>query len=322
LKQRVVRTERENPVSDSLDVKSTLEVLRLINLEDRKVAPAVARTIPQIARAVDLSAKALATGGRLVYLGAGTSGRLAVLDAAECYPTFGTDRIQAVMAGAPEAFTYPTEASEDDPRLAVRDLRRIKFNHRDILLGISASGCTPYTLGGMRYARRLGATVLGLTSNPAAALSRLADVVIAPVVGPEIVAGSSRMKAGTAQKLVLNMLSTATMVSLGRVLSGWMINIQLKNRKLWQRGQRILMKAAGVGAARAETTLKQAGGNLPLALLMLVARISKGDARELLETGVPVARLLREALSKSRPAPIRALRRRGRKLPGYAQGAG
>lgn len=312
-------TERENPASAFLDTQSTREILRLINLEDGKVAPAVKKTLPQIARAVDLAAQALARGGRLVYLGAGTSGRLGVLDAAECIPTFGTKSVQAVMAGAPASMFRPTEVSEDDPRLAVGDLRRIKFSRRDVLVGISASGRTPYTLGGMRYARRLGATVVGLTSNPCAPLRELAHVAIIPVVGPEVLAGSTRMKAGTAQKLVLNMLSTTTMVRLGRVFSAWMVNLQLNNRKLRRRGERILMQVAGASAPQARAALDESRANLPLALLMLVARIPKSQASELLESGAPLAGLLREASSGRRPRPIPAGRRRSRGAHGKAE---
>ena len=297
-------TEKENPASASLDTKTTQEILRLINREDRKVPVAVAKALPQIARAVDLAVKALAEGGRIIYLGAGTSGRLGVLDAAECVPTFGTDRVVGVMAGAPEAMFRPTEVSEDNPRQAERDLRRIKLERRDVLVGISASGRTPYTLGGMRYAKRLGARTIGLTSNPQAPLRSLADVAIVPVVGPEVIAGSTRMKAGTAQKLVLNMLSTASMVRRGRVLSNWMINIQLRNRKLRARAQAILMKAAGVSAATAAETLKRAGYQLPVALLMLGKNISKEQARRLLARGPDTARVLRAALAERRRIAI------------------
>lgn len=290
-------TERENPASAFLDTKSTREVLRLINREDRKVAPAVGKVLPQIERAVQMIVRALAEGGRLVYLGAGTSGRLGVLDAAECIPTFGTDRAVAVMAGAPEAMFRPTEASEDDPRLAVRDLRRIGLSRRDVLVGISAGGQTPYTLGGMRYARRLGAKTIGLSSNPRAALRTLADVAILPVVGPEVVAGSTRMKAGTAQKLALNMLSTASMVRLGRVFSNWMVNLQLKNRKLRRRAEVILRKAAGVSAAKAAAALKQSDWELPVALLMLRTGLSPQEARRRLSASPDTASVLREAIA-------------------------
>jgi N-acetylmuramic acid 6-phosphate etherase len=244
---------------------------------------------------VDVIAESLAQGGRLIYLGAGTSGRLGVLDAAECIPTFGTDQVIGLMAGAPEAMFRPTEASEDDPRLAVRDLRRVKLSRRDVLVGISASGRTPYVLRGMHYARKLGAKTVGLTSNPRAPLKRLANVRVIPVVGPEVIAGSSRMKAGTAQKLVLNMLSTASMVRLGRVYSNLMVNVQLTNRKLRQRGLSILRRATGASLAAASKALKASGGQLPVALLMLAKGIPKGEALRLLAGGKNTASVLRAA---------------------------
>jgi len=288
-------TERANPGSASLNTKSTREILRIINREDHKVAPAVAKVIPQIGRAVDLIAESLAQGGRLIYLGAGSSGRLGVLDAAECIPTFGTDQVIGLMAGAPEAMFRPTEASEDDPRLAARDLRRVKLSRRDVLVGISASGRTPYVLGGMQYARKLGAKTIGLTCNPHAPLKRLADVSVIPVVGPEVIAGSSRMKAGTAQKLVLNMLSTASMVRLGRVYSNLMVNVQLTNRKLRQRGLDILVRAAGASPREAAAALRYSAGQLPVALLMLAKKISKDEAVRLLASGKNTASVLRSA---------------------------
>jgi N-acetylmuramic acid 6-phosphate etherase len=315
-------TELENPASASLDTKPTREILRIINCEDCRVALAVAKVLPQIEQAVQLAVKALAQGGRLVYLGAGTSGRLGVLDAAECIPTFGTDRVVGVMAGAPEAMFRPAEVSEDDPRQAVRDLRQIKLDRRDVLVGISASGRTPYTLGGMRFARKLGARTIALTSNPRAPLSRLADAAIVPVVGPEVIAGSTRMKAGTAQKLVLNMLSTASMVRVGRVLSNWMINVQLKNRKLRERAEAILARAAGVSAATAAHTLRESGEQLPVALLMLWKKVSQERALRLLGAGPNTASVLRAAWTERRraksggqvPAEGRRLAGRRRKL--------
>lgn len=288
-------TERENPASASLDTKPTLEILRIISREDRRVAPAVGETIRQIARAVELAAEAIGRGGRLIYLGAGTSGRLGALDAAECMPTFGTDRVIAVMAGGPNAVFRPVEGAEDDRPQAVRDLRRINLTRSDVLVGISASGRTPYVLSGMSYARRLGGRTIALTSNPAAPMKRLADVAIVPIVGPEVIAGSSRMKAGTAQKLVLNMLSTAAMVRLGRVFSNWMVQVQLTNEKLRKRGQAILMKAAQVGTATAARALEESGRNLPVALLMLLRKIPKREAAELLRSGKGVAQVLRSA---------------------------
>ena len=286
-------TERENPASAALDIKPTAEILRLINREDQRVAPAVEKVIPRIARAVDMTVQAISRGGRMIYLGAGTSGRLGVLDAAECGPTFDSDRVKAVIAGGRGAILKSSEETEDNPREAVRDLRHIKLGKKDVLVGISASGQAPYVLGGMRYARRLGAKTIGLTVNPAAAMKPLADVFIAPVVGPEVLAGSSRMKAGTAQKLVLNMLSTTVMVRLGRVFSTWMVNMRLTNRKLRERGQRILTRSTGATPARAARILQAAGGSLPVALLMLRRGIKRDEAQRLLASGKNLASLLR-----------------------------
>jgi N-acetylmuramic acid 6-phosphate etherase len=293
-------TERQNPASVSLDKKSTREILRIMNSQDAKVPGAVRRTLPQIARAVDLIVEALSDGGRLVYLGAGTSGRLGVLDAAECVPTFGTDRVVGVLAGAPGAMFRPSEGSEDNAQQAVRDLRAIKLDARDVLVGISASGRTPYVIGGMRHARRIGARVVAVTCNPAAPIQRLADVAIVPVVGPEVIAGSTRLKAGTAQKLVLNMLSTASMVRWGRVLSHWMIGVQVTNRKLRERGCAILAKVAGVSPARASRALTRAGGQLPVALMMLFKGISRDEAVTLLNRAPNLGAALRAAQAARR----------------------
>jgi N-acetylmuramic acid 6-phosphate etherase len=290
-------TERENPASVALDTKPTAAILRIINREDQRVAAAVAKTIPKIARAVDMAVRAIRHGGRMIYLGAGTSGRLGVLDAAECLPTFGSDRVLAVIASGRGAMFKSKEEMEDNPLEAERDLRRVKLSDKDVLVGISASGHTPYVLGGMRYARRRGAKTVGLTANPAAPMKPLADVFIAPVVGPEVLTGSSRMKAGTAQKLVLNMLSTATMVRLGRVFSHWMINVQLSNRKLRERGQRILSSVTGASPTRAAQTLKAARGNLPVALLMLHKGIKRDEALQLLTRGKNIAAALRASAS-------------------------
>jgi N-acetylmuramic acid 6-phosphate etherase len=298
-------TERENPASTDLDQKSTKQILRLINAEDQKVPGAVAKTIPSIARAVDLASDSIARGGRLIYLGAGTSGRLGLLDAAECLPTFNTDRVVAVLAGGPEAMFAPVENAEDRPASARRDLRRIKLSKRDVLVGISASGRTPYTLAGVSYARSIGARTVAVTCNPTGPLRRAAEVAIVPVVGPEVIAGSSRMKAGTAQKLVLNMLSTATMVRLGRVFSGWMINLRVSNAKLRERGRRILMKASGASPAAASRAIRLSGGDLPTALLTLLKNISAEEAHHLLRrTGSP-ASSVRAALNDAGRMPRR-----------------
>jgi len=293
-------TEQTNPAAESLDAKSTREILRIINREDRRVAGAVGKTLPQIARAVDMAVAAIRIGGRLVYLGSGTSGRLGVLDAAECVPTFGTDRVVAVLAGAPAALTLSVEEVEDDPRQAVLDLKKIKLSKRDLVVGISASGSAPYVLGGMRYARKLKANLVGLTCNPRAPLKALADVSIVPVVGPEVITGSSRMKAGTAQKMVLNMISTATMVRLGYVLSSRMINVQPTNKKLRQRAEGILTELTGASEATAAKALKDSRRNLPVAILMLLKKITRQDAARLLPEGTSVAAVLSKELSRTK----------------------
>jgi N-acetylmuramic acid 6-phosphate etherase len=287
-------TERENPASASLDRKSTLEILRIINREDRKVAPAVGRIVHRLARAVEMALESLRAGGRIVYLGAGTSGRLGLLDAAECIPTFGTNRVVGVLAGAPRAMFQPVEGIEDDPRQAERDLRKIRLSRRDLLVGISASGQTPYTLGGIRYARRLGGKTVAVTSVPRSKLAGAAHVAIVPVTGPEVITGSTRMKAGTAQKLVLNMLSTASMVRWGRVFSNWMVNLRQVNRKLRGRAEAILMKATGASRPAAARALEASGRDLPVALLMLRSGVSRRAARRLLDEGSDTAAILHE----------------------------
>jgi N-acetylmuramic acid 6-phosphate etherase len=293
-------TERQNPRSVALDARSTLEILRIINREDRTVPAAVTKVIPEIARAVEWAVEALAAGGRMVYLGAGTSGRLGVLDAAECIPTFGTEQVVGVMAGAPGSMFRPSEISEDDPRLGARDLRKIKFSRKDMLVGITASGRTPYVLGGLRCAKRLRARTVLLTSNPGSEGSSIADLTIAPVTGPEVIAGSTRMKAATAQKLVLNMLSTATMVRLGRVFSNLMIQVQLTNTKLRRRAEGILMESTGASAAKARKALAQSDRSLPVAMVMLALRIDREEAKRLLQSGSSTANVVRRALAEGK----------------------
>ncbi|HVA01421.1 MAG TPA: N-acetylmuramic acid 6-phosphate etherase [Terriglobia bacterium] len=288
-------TEKENPAAAFLDALPTNEILHLMNNEDQKVALAVRKAIPQIARAVELAAEALAGGGRLVYVGAGTSGRLGVLDAAECLPTFGSKDVLAIMPGGRKAMFQAVEGAEDNRDQARQDLQRLGLNSDDVLVGLSASGRTPYTLEAVRFARRLRADTIGITSNPAAPLRRLADIPIVVAVGPEVIAGSTRLKAGTAEKLVLNMLSTATMVRLGRVLAGWMTHVQFKNQKLWERGRSILVKATGTNNRTAGLVLTTTGGNLPVALLMLWRNISEKEALGLLAEQPNPARVLREA---------------------------
>lgn len=294
-------TEQENPASASLDTRPLPQILRIIHREDRKVAPAVGKVLPQIEKAVEWIVEALGKGGRLVYLGSGTSGRLGVLDAAECIPTFGTDQVIGILAGGPRAMFRAVEGVEDDTKLAVNDLRKIKFSQQDVLVGIAASGRTPYTLAGLQYARKLGARTIALTSNSSAPMNRVADVAIVPVTGPEALTGSTRMKAGTAQKLVLNMLSTASMVCLGRVFSNRMINVQVSNAKLRKRAVGILVKTTGGSAASAAKALRQADDQLPVAMLMLLKGVSKNEAKHLLRRGTNVVEMVRQAQARTRP---------------------
>jgi N-acetylmuramic acid 6-phosphate etherase len=281
MSMRAAKTERRNPKSRGLDRKSTLGILRVLNREDARVAPAVRRELPKIARAVDAIVKALRRGGRLFYVGAGTSGRIALLDAAECPPTFGTPpkMVQAIIAGGARALRHSAEGAEDSAAHGARDLARAGVSRRDVVVGIAASGRTPYVLGALELARRRGAFTAGVTANPRSLLARKAHVAIAPDTGPEAVAGSTRLKAGTAQKLVLNLLSTAAMARLGRVYENWMVHVALTNRKLQRRGARILEEAAGASARAAEHALRQAGHDLPTALVMLKTSSSARDAR-------------------------------------------
>jgi N-acetylmuramic acid 6-phosphate etherase len=263
-------TEQRNPASRDIDAKTTLEILKIINAEDHKVAPAVAAEIPQIAKAVDGIVAAIERGGRLFYIGAGTSGRLGVLDAAECPPTFNVspELVQGIIAGGEAALARATEASEDDPELGKRDLLARRFTAGDVLVGIAASGRTPYVLGAVEQARAMGALTVGISCTPDSQLSRAAAIAITPLPGPEVIAGSTRMLAGTATKLVLNMLSTATMIRLGYVYGNLMVNVQPKNAKLEDRARRIISEAAGVSYERAAELLTQARGSVRTAILM------------------------------------------------------
>jgi N-acetylmuramic acid 6-phosphate etherase len=279
-----LRTEARNSAAARLDTSSSLKIARLINAEDAKVAPAVRRALPQIARAIDLIAAALERGGRLIYVAAGTSGRIAALDASECPPTFNTDprMVQFVMAGGQKALGAAVEANEDSRALGRRDMAAKKPGKNDVVVGIAASGRTPYTIAAVEYARRQGANTVALTCNPNSALAKAADVSIVVEVGPEVVAGSSRMKAGTAQKMVLNMLSTGAMSRLGYVYGNLMVNVHLKNRKLMARGISILESAAAVDQARARRALRLAGNRVPVALIMVQAEVSRGEAERCL----------------------------------------
>ncbi len=275
-------TEQGNPASASLDAVSTEEALRIINAEDGKVAGAVEREIPAIARAVDAIVAAIERGGRLFYIGAGTSGRLGVLDASEIPPTFSAPpaMVQGIIAGGEAALSRATETTEDDPSIGVRDLLARGFTASDVLVGIAASGRTPYVLGAVAEARRLGAVTVGISCTPDSELARACDIAITPLVGPEVVAGSTRMKAGTAQKLVLNMLSTGACVRLGFVYGNLMVNVQPKNAKLVDRARRIVAQAAGVSYQRASELLVQSGESVRTAIVMAKAGIGRKEAEQ------------------------------------------
>ncbi len=280
-----LRTEQANLATAGLDTLSAREIANVIHAEDARVAPAVARALPEIARAINVIAQALSQGGRLIYVGAGTSGRIAALDAAECPPTFNTDRemVQFVMSGGERALGRAAEASEDWPALGRRDIAKRKPGKGDVVVGVSASGRTPYTVAALRYARSHGATTVAVTNNRGSWLDRVAEIAIVAEVGPEVVAGSTRMKAGTAQKLILNMLSTGAMARLGYVYGNLMVNVHVKNKKLWERGVTVLERAAGVDRAAAEQALKAAGRSVPVALVMLKAGVNKAEARRRLK---------------------------------------
>jgi len=260
----------------------------------------VRRELPHIARAVDAIVKSLQRGGTLFYIGAGTSGRLAVLDAAECPPTFGTrpGMVRAIIAGGERALRRAVEGAEDSAANGARDLRRAKVSRRDVVVGIAASGTTAYVLGALEFARRRGAVTVGVTSNPRSPVARKVRISIAPDTGPEAIAGSTRMKAGTAQKMALNMLSTAAMVRLGRVYENWMVHVALTNQKLRRRGARILEEAAGVSLSAAEHALGQADHDLPSALVMLKTGISASEARRRLAAAGGNVRQALESVKK------------------------
>jgi N-acetylmuramic acid 6-phosphate etherase len=274
-------TEQRNPASKNLDRMATREIVELMNREDRKVAVAVGREVPAIARAVDAIVAGIRNGGRLIYVGAGSSGRMAVLDAAECQPTFGTPpkTVQALIAGGRRAITQAVEGAEDGARNAERELRERKLTRNDVVVGVTASGTTPYVLAALKYARRQGATTVAITSNRKIPVARLAKIVIAADVGPEVLTGSTRMKAGTAQKMVLNMLSTASMARLGHVYENLMIDVVQTNEKVAKRALRILAEASGKSVSAAQHALRAARHNMRVALVMLKRGIDERQAK-------------------------------------------
>lgn len=278
-------TEQRNPRSRRLDRLTTPQVLRLMNAEDRRVPVAVGREIAKIGKAVDLMVERLERGGRIFYVGAGTSGRLGVLDAAECPPTFGTPRtlVQGIIAGGRRALVRSIEGAEDDAKASVAALKKRRLTEKDVVVGIMASRRTPYALGAIDYGRAVGAATIVVTANPASDARIDCDVVIAPRVGPEVLTGSTRMKAGTAQKLVLNMLSTATMVRLGKTYENLMVDLKTASRKLEERTKRVYMQATGARYEEAEPALKRAGGSLKTAIVMRRAGLSRAEAERRLK---------------------------------------
>ena len=273
-------TERRNPATEHFDSMSALELVTVMNREDSLVPRRVRSALPEIAKAVELIADSFARGGRLIYVGTGTSGRIGALDASEIPPTFGTDpvMVQFVIAGGEKALIHATEASEDSGELGRKDMSRRRPGKRDVIVGLAASGVTPYTINALRYAKSKGAKTVGIACNRGSQLGKIADISIEVEVGPEVLTGSSRLKAGTAQKLICNMLTTGAMARVGYVCSNLMVNLILKNRKLEQRGIAILQILARVDRDIAMKTLQQAGMKLPVALVMLQANVSRVEA--------------------------------------------
>jgi len=295
-------TERANLSSADLDRKSALEIARIINAEDAKVAKAVRKALPQIAQAMDWIAEGIRKRGRLVYVGTGTSGRLGALDASECPPTFGVDpkMVQFVIAGGARALHSAVEASEDSRSLGSREMAKRKIGKNDVVVGIAASGRTPFTIAALEYAHRHGARTVALTSNRRSPLEKVADLTILVEVGPEVIAGSSRMKAGTAQKMVLNMLSSGAMARLGYVYGNEMVNLHRKNSKLMDRGITILERAAGLSRPAAEKALKKAGNSVPVALVMMATGADRRRAQQALQSSRGHVRQAIDAVPRAR----------------------
>lgn len=294
-------SERLNPRSRGIDAKTIAEVLEIINGEDSRVAGAVASQLDEVERAVELTVSTLRGGGRVFLVGAGTSGRLCVLEAAEIPPTYGlsAENFQAVIAGGHEAVFRSVEAAEDETEDAEEDLARLGLGEADLVVGVSASGFTPYVLGAVEYARSLGAQTVGVTNNEDTPLSGLVDVAIEAVVGPEVVAGSTRMKAGTAQKMVLNMMTTASMVKLGLVHDGYMVGVQASNRKLVDRSIGMITEITGVDRAEAENLLNAAEGDVRVAILLALTDMTLDEARASLDGWVSLREILKRRGAKT-----------------------
>jgi N-acetylmuramic acid 6-phosphate etherase len=273
-------TESPNEASQGFDTKSALEITRIINHEDSKVAAAVKKALPEIAQVIDQVARSMRDGGRLIYIGAGSSGRIAALDASECPPTYSTapGQIQYIMAGGPKALASSVEVNEDSEELGQRDIARRRPTRKDVIIGVSASGRTPYVVAALAYARARGSYTAAVTCNHGAPITEAADVSIVAEVGPEVISGSTRMKAGTSQKMILNMITTGVMTRMGYVYENLMVNVHMQNSKLVERGIRILMTACRIDRAQAVETIKSAGRSVPVALVMLKANVDKPEA--------------------------------------------
>lgn len=282
---RGLRTERQNPRSMNLDRQSALEIARTINAEDQTVPKSIDAALPQVAKAIDAVAKALSGGGRLIYVGTGTSGRLGALDSSECPPTYNADpkMVQYVIAGGDQALGHAVEASEDSPDAGRADIAKKRPTKKDVVCGLAASGRTPYTIAAMEYARSKGAKTICVTANPGSPITKVADISISVDVGPEVVAGSTRMKAGTMQKLVLNMITTGAFTRLGYVFGNLMVNVHLKNRKLVERGIGIVQMVTNASRERAIELLESSGGSVPVAIVMQEAEVSRRDAERRLK---------------------------------------
>lgn len=277
-------TESRNHNSENIDTLSTLDMLKVINNEDKKVPLAVEKTLPEIAQLVDKVAIAFSQGGRLIYCGAGTSGRLGILDASECPPTYGTphEMVIGLIAGGHKAILQAVENAEDNQELGEQDLRQLNFNEKDVLVGIAASGRTPYVIGALNYAKSLGATTGAISCNPESPIAQIADIAITPIVGAEVVTGSSRMKAGTAQKLILNMITTGAMIKMGKVFGNLMVDVEATNAKLVERQIRIVMQATECERAVAEEALSQCQRHCKTAILMILAGVDAPQATQML----------------------------------------
>lgn len=295
LKLDKLTTESRNLNTSNIDKVSTLEMVKIINNEDKKVAEAVEKEIPKIAQSIDYIVERIKKGGRLIYIGAGTSGRLGILDASECPPTYGVSEelIQGIIAGGHEAIFRAKEGAEDSKELAIEDLKLKKLSSNDIVVGIAASGRTPYVVGGLEYGNQIGALTISITCNSDSEVSKTSQISIAPIVGAEVITGSTRLKSGTAQKLVLNMLSTGSMIKLGKVYGNLMVDVKATNKKLIERAKKIVCEATGIEKNLAEDILLKTDYDVKLSIFMILSGLSLNDAREkLLENDGYIAKAL------------------------------